>query len=446
MSMLGVKMIIADGIEEARMKTVVAILVTALISFGGAFWLVTRYKNAQIEQERLAIRKAAPPRSEALVVSTNLPGKAGMDSPTAGTTNRVPEGQAAARLALAKLTKLKPTYGTGRIQTTRQIIHQFETLVDLGYDSLPVIKEFLSRFEDVDYSAESARPPDAGGVDSEKGPGMIPGWARGKVRGDSLLPPSLRLGLVDVLRTIGGGEAQKVLAGMLSTTGRGVEVAYTARALQEMAPNQYRDLALTVAKDLLNNPPKIEHPNRLDENSKAYLFEVLAMYNDHSFAGNIQTQLVNPNGQLDRTALDYLAKSLKERALPNIHEAFQDRRITNHWDRAALVNVALAYVGPNLDANNMFADIVTNNLLPLSMRTMAIQNVLGTGQNRGGMDAQTVDNQLLTLFETIRGQVSEDQIARTLDAGIESLNHRVSGGGTNAAPQGEGASAAAGNP
>jgi hypothetical protein len=418
------------------MKTIVVILVTALVSFGGTFWLVSHYKNTQFNKERAALGSAATKSS--ITISTNSPATHAAVPPSGSSTNKSVEGTVAARLILTKLTKLKPSYGTSRSLIVRQIIHQFESLVDLGYDALPAIKDFLSRFEEVDYSADNARPPDLSGSDSERGPGgLTPGWARGRVQSDILLPPSLRLGLVEVLKTIDGPEAQKILAEMLSTTGRGVEVAYTAKALQEMAPDRYREPALTAAKDLLNNPPKIERPNRLDENSKGYLFEVLAMYNDHSFVGNFQAQLVTPRGQLDQTALDYMSKALNEQAVPAVYQAYKDQRLTNQWDRAALVNVALNYVGSHPDANNMFADVVTNTVLPVSMRTLAIQNVLGTSRtrNRDESEAQAANQHLLTLFETIRAHVSDEQVARSLDDGIQLLDRRIKGNDTNSTLQ-----------
>ena len=45
-----------------------------------------------------------------------------------------------------------------------------------------------------------------------------------------LVPPSLRFGLFDVVRRIGGPDAEKLLGEMLGTTGRGVELAWLARA------------------------------------------------------------------------------------------------------------------------------------------------------------------------------------------------------------------------
>ena len=69
------------------------------------------------------------------------------------------------------------------------------------------------------------------------------------------MPPSLRLGLIDVLDQIGGDQAQGILAEQLDTTGRAIEVAYIARVLQDEAPDKYRDNALKAAKELLASPP-----------------------------------------------------------------------------------------------------------------------------------------------------------------------------------------------
>jgi hypothetical protein len=82
----------------------------------------------------------------------------------------------------------------------------------------------------------------------------------------------------------------------------------------------------------------------------------------------------------------------------------------------------------------MFADVVTNTNLPAALRTMAIQNVLGTGRIKGRSEseAQVATQHLLTLLSSIRANVGDDQVARTLEVGIETLNQQLSGNATNA--------------
>lgn len=399
------------------MKIIPAVVVAAILSFAGG-WYVASFRDKEHREKGSGAKEleSAP----ALKDDSQLkPPKsiAQIAKPT--------DGQHSASQALAKLSKLKPLPGPSRNLIIRQIVHQFETLADLGYDSLPAIKEFLGKYEDVDYPSGIVRSPNLKPENEPANDGITPAWARMRLESNSLLPPSLRLGLIDVLKSIDGPEAQKILADLMSTTGRGIEVSYAARALQEMTPDQYRDLALTVAKDLLTNPPKIDHPGRLDENSQAYLMEVLAMYHDTSFAANAQQSLVSSDGKLDRNALDYINKTMKDQAIPAITQAYKDHRITNHWEKAALVNAALGYVGTYPQANVIFSDLVTNTLLPLSMRSMAIQNVAGRTQAGSERELNATTQNLLILFEEARGVATDETLVQALDDGIKLMQERL---------------------
>jgi hypothetical protein len=404
------------------MKNITAIVVSAVISFSAAWFAASYYQTHQLSRAQ-----ATASSSDDSQQASN-PSDAQQVKPLKTTGEpRTSETHRNASQALAKLSKLKPLPGPGRNIITRQIIHQFENLVDYGFDSLQPIKEFLEKYEDVDYPSGQARVPDLQSDNAPADDGMTPSWVRPQLRTDSILPPSLRLGLIDVLKNISGPDAQKILADLLSTTGRGIEVSYAARALQEMAPDQYRDMAVNVAKDLLTSPPKIERPGRLDEHSRTYLLEVLAMYHDTSFANAAQTTLVGYDGRLDRNALDYINKTMKEQAIPAIVQAYKDYRITNQWEKAALVNASLSYVGSYPQANVIFSDLVTNSSLPVSMRTMAIQNIAtqnrAQAQDASAMQAST--QQLLQLFEEARQSAKEETLARALEDGIKLMQERI---------------------
>ena len=72
--------------------------------------------------------------------------------------------------------------------------------------------------------------------------------------------------MFDAAKQVGGAEAEKLLAEVLGTTGRGVEVAWLARTLQGLAPNKYRDVASTAARELLARPPGTKPASPLDRN------------------------------------------------------------------------------------------------------------------------------------------------------------------------------------
>ena len=94
------------------------------------------------------------------------------------------------------------------------------------------------------------------------------------------------------LHDIGGEEAEKTRVEMLATTGRGLELAYLAKTLEEMAPRKHRELALNAARELLKSPPSLTNPDRFDRQAKEYLFLVLAMYQDMASAPVAQELLV----------------------------------------------------------------------------------------------------------------------------------------------------------
>jgi hypothetical protein len=68
-------------------------------------------------------------------------------------------------------------------------------------------------------------------------------------------PPTVRLGLLEVLQLVGGEEAEKVLVEVLETTQRPLEVAFLAWAMEERWPGKHREALIRVARDLLQHPP-----------------------------------------------------------------------------------------------------------------------------------------------------------------------------------------------
>ena len=77
-------------------------------------------------------------------------------------------------------------------------------------------------------------------------------------------PPSLRIGLIDILAEIGGPNAQDAIAEVLNSSGRGFEVAYSANKLRSMlGRDAYRDEALNAAHDLLTTPIEIVGGNNI---------------------------------------------------------------------------------------------------------------------------------------------------------------------------------------
>jgi hypothetical protein len=292
-----------------------------------------------------------------------------------------------------------------RNQTLRMIIAQFERLTDCGREGLPVIRAFLEQNQDVYYTA--------GDLSATGERARQPMSAFNPARTDFLVPPSLRLGLLDVLKRVGDAEAEEILAGVLATTGRGVEVAYLARILEDLAPYKYRASAIAAAKELLLNPPPIDSPNRLDDNARSYLYEVLKMYGDTSYIQEAQARLITPEGKLDRTTLGYLNMMLKEDAVPLIYAAYHDPRMTNVWEKAAVLNQVMRYVGAQAQANEMLATAVTNETMPPNLRSFIVLSLAGGHRAETPKDPLTIQGRL-ELLDYLQGNSQDEAILRSI--------------------------------
>ncbi len=239
----------------------------------------------------------------------------------------------------------------------RLAIQQLENLIELGENALPEIQTFLATQTDIDYD-----------------PSIFGSWKiskDGRVPIDFIFPPSLRFGLFDVTRKIGGKPAEKLLADTLRVTGRGVELAYLTRVLQEIAPFEYRELALSAAKELLNNPANVATANALDKYERNYLFGVLAFYKDGSLAQQAQGQLVQADGKIDQGALQYLKETLGQQTIATVAQLYVDPRITDAQQKEPLARLALNFAGTDEQANALYKLAINDqNLKPDSRREL----------------------------------------------------------------------------
>ncbi|MFN7138464.1 MAG: hypothetical protein ACK4UN_03905 [Limisphaerales bacterium] len=267
------------------MKTVLSILVAGGLGFGAAYFITAKQTEAlKSEQARLETEyqeKVKKLQSELAAERNRLPTIERVTTQVPVNVRRGPEE------ILARLVELRPV-GAARVPTIRKIIHELEDLSELNDASVPAIRNFLAQNTDVDYGVERSSRSDG----DERSRWTAP-WQRSAPPTEFTLPPSLRIGLFDVLKDIGTPAAEQTLAEVLETTGRAVEVAYVARLLESIAPGKYRDVAIASAKDLLRNPLPIDNPNRLDEQAEGYLYGVLEFYNDNSFASDAMALLVN---------------------------------------------------------------------------------------------------------------------------------------------------------
>jgi hypothetical protein len=356
-------------------------VVVVALAAATAYFAALKQSNARYAEE-LATRENAWQQEKAELESALAEAKAAArlnHAPLAPAT--VPTPAATADLAAAKATPaeiiarlrtLKP--GPGQTSLRRQIIHDIEELITAGPVALPAIREFLARNEDVDFDS----------------------IAKGGVPNEFLMPPSLRFGLFEAAKRIGGEEAEKILAITMNGTGRGIEVAWLARALQEIAPDKYRDAALAVARGLLARPALANPASPLDRNERAELFNVLAMFGDASYVATAQTQLVQADGGVDRSALKYLQQTLGSQAVPIAAQLYNDPRLTDPAKKEPLARVALNFVGLDAKANEFYNKAINDMNLPKDDRRQLIEDL----NQDGFMDRKNLSARDLPLIDT----------------------------------------------
>jgi hypothetical protein len=323
------------------------------------------------------------------------------------------------RDTLEYLATLRITPGPGHNARARKIIQQFENLGDAGATALPPIREFLARNIEVDYAAAGAAagPPGKGGA-APKGP--PPGKGPSAAVLDAVLPPSLRLGLFEVIKRIGGVEAEQLLVATMATTGRGVELLALVRALEEITPGKYRDAALNLAREFLANPLNPAPTGGLDQKDRDYLMAVLSLYKDPAVLSQMQAQLLAPDGTVNKDAADYLKKNPNADILPAIYQALLDERQTDPKRKEELLDLALHFTGLDATSSNLWFAVVSDMSMPPKLREKAIRHLKGKGledeHNPTPRDRQLLQTRLGYL-DSLQGRVNDEwlraEVART---------------------------------
>ena len=347
---------------------------------------------------------------------------------------------------LARLAQLRPGSAEAG-KSRREIAFLLESLVRLGPTAVPPIRQFLLRFEDISYSEETnpeaeeapATPAAATAGPARRGPGrgdprrelldglsrLRNGGRRPQPRLEFSFPPSLRLGLVDVLRDLGGESAEAALGEMLQRTSRALEVAYVARTLQGLSGDRWRDPAVATARELLLGPPVTGSHARVDRRAEDYLYAVFALFNDTSFAAAAGEILVRTDGSMDRGAFGYLTRSMGNNALPTLQAAFFDPRLTNLMDRASLLQQALPLVGQDANANAMFTSAVSDTSVPAELRGVALA---GLAPRRGEQEPDLAQLQArYELLQTVGPSLNEPELQRAYQRVNQRLSEQITG-------------------
>jgi len=320
---------------------------------------------------------------------------------------------------LNKLAALKVAAGPGQTRALRQVLALLGQLADVGPSALPAIHEFLATGQDAVFDAPGG-----------KGPRDV------KSLTDALIPATLRFGLFDVVRQIGGAEAENILVEALGRTGRGLEVAYLTQVLEEMSPGKYQDTALTAARALLASATGGE---------RDYLFGVLKRFGDTSYVSTAQAQLVQADGKVDRSALRYLQQTLGGQSVALAAQIYRDARVTEADSKEPLARVALAYVGANDEALELFHTAVLDPALKPDHRRELVEDLntdgLSNKKNPSPADLEIIANRYaLTQAYLQQDYVQNDQglnaAFREADKDLRQMLERAAAAAANPATPG----------
>ena len=256
---------------------------------------------------------------------------------------------------------------------TRRLNFLMESLIRQGDASVPAIRKFLEKMEDVDYAIRRE------GEDDEE---YAKRYRNFRATLSFSQPPTMRIAMVDVLAEIGTSSAEAELAELLKTTARGFEIAYTARALRSwLGDDAYSKDAIAAAHELLIEPVEVPGGNHFDRVSRNYLFMVLDMYKDQTFVQSAQAMFINDDGRIDRTILNYFDNTGRDQALDAVVQAFRSGRV-HESDMDNLASVAAKYVGKNPQADQLFRDILTGSQYNLEIKRDAIESFTNSDGDR----------------------------------------------------------------
>jgi hypothetical protein len=395
------------------MKSVLAGFVVAGLVFAGiGLWWMDR-QSSRHAAELAALRAAAEADRAALEEElATARARARQVSAPVIVTSSVPVAAVAGRLSpqeiIARLQTLRVAPGANAGQVTRQAVYWLEELAQAGPAALPAIRDFLALGLDTDLDTSAFQ-----------GRGL-----RDRALLEWLLPPSLRFGLFEVVRRIGGADGESILADCLSRTGRGVELAWLARALQDVAPNKYREPALAAARALLAGPATLDSASPLDRSHREHLFGVLSFFGDAGYAGEAQAQLVRTDSQVDREALRYLQQTLGAQSVTIAAQAYQNPWLTNSAGKEPLARLALAYVGVDAQANTFYQQAINDPQLTQSHRKNLIEDLNEDGfpdrRNLAPRDLPMIENRM-TLIEQLAPSAMDDANAAAFQEAYKDL-------------------------
>lgn len=319
-----------------------------LVVFGLGLLLAAVFEDSR-HTRQLEIQRAAwdaeKAKLEAALGRSNAR-RDGNSKSSAALARGAPDLTAAGPSAEALLNQLANlTVSNPKSPAIRPVLVLLEQIEQMGPKALPAIRQFLASGADVTYISSGNK-----------------GRRNVKSLVNALVPLTLRLALFDTVGRIGGKSAEAILAEVLGSTHTGLEVAYLTQVLEEMAPGTYQEAAVTAAGNLLASGTTAD---------RDLLFEVMKRFGDTSYVASAQRQMIQPDGKVDRGALRYLQQTLGPQSVAVAARTYQDARLAEPGSKEPLARVALAYVGANQQALDLFHTAVLDpSMLPDQTRNL----------------------------------------------------------------------------
>lgn len=281
---------------------------------------------------------AAPPAPPPVAPRTDIPAAP------------APQPSGYTRQLIANLTQIDPSRGPVTPEQAAQWKEEFQKLVKEGAGAVPAIGEFLAR--NVDLSLEALQG------------------------GDQLGAASLRTAMFDALTQIGGPEAISLAAQTLQTTADPREIALLARSLDQMAPEQYREAAVSAAREALAQALK----NTESPPDVGPLFEVLQKFGGAQAAPELEQAATRWNyySTLSLAALPEGA------GIPSLSRMAHDPEGGFKASSRFAMQMLAQMAGEHPEAANALLDLARANKVPSSAWYGIISALSGTQMYYGG--------------------------------------------------------------
>ena len=310
-------------------------------------WTSRQQAGSSVHQTETQSAAAADTASER-ATSANHPERSVVSSPSSPSEEPRVTAKRSPEELLNELASIQITPGPMQGRAQYRIMSLLEQLSRCGESALPALGQFLASGRDVSYQASGNRQ---------------------RSNSSSLLPPSLRFALFDVVREIGGASAETILVESLNTTVHGTELTYLVQLLEGLSPGKYREAAILAAKNLLSTG------KLADANERNNAYDVLRQFGDASYAAVAQANLIQPDGKVDRAALRYLQQTQGKESLAVVTQMFQDKRVADADSKESLGRVALAYVGAEEKAAELYHAAILDPVVTPDQRRNLIEDL-----------------------------------------------------------------------